>query len=89
MENLRNRIGVQLVNNKKEHFKCSSKQSYRSYKIYDNNLVAVGKSKLELECAYIGMCIFELSKVLIYEFYYRCNKNMTINQNCYLQKLIV
>ena len=57
MENLRNRIGVQLVNNKKEHFKCSSKQSYRSYKIYDNNLVVIGKSKLELnvhtlECAY-------------------------------------
>ena len=57
MKNLRNRIGVQLVNNKKEHFKCSSKQSYRSYKIYDNNLVVIGKSKLELnvhtlECAY-------------------------------------
>ena len=52
MENLRNRIGVQLVNNKKEHFKCSSKQSYRSYKICDNNLVVIGKSKLELECAY-------------------------------------
>ena len=42
------------------------------HKIFDNNLVAMRKSKLALKLnkpAYIGMCIFELSKVLMYEFH--------------------
>ena len=41
--------------------------------IFDKNLVAIHKSKLDLmlhKSAYIGMCISELSKVLMYEFHY-------------------
>ena len=37
-----------------------------SQRIFDNNLVAIRKSKITLELykpAYIGMCILELSKV--------------------------
>ena len=49
MENLRNRINVKLVNNKKDYLKCTSKPSYMSHKIFDNNLVAIRKSKLELK----------------------------------------
>ena len=44
-----------------------------SHKIFDNNLVAMRKSKLALKLnkpAYVGMCIMELSKVLMYEFRY-------------------
>ena len=43
------------------------------HKIFDNNLVAINKSKLALKLnkpAYIEMCILELSKVLRYEFHY-------------------
>ena len=42
-------------------------------KIFDNNLVAIWKSKIALmlgKPVCIGMCILELSKVLMYEFYY-------------------
>ena len=66
MENLRNRINVQLVNKEKDYLKCTSKPSYMSHKIFDNNLVAIRKSKLALKLnkpAYIGMCILQLSKV--------------------------
>ena len=48
-----------------------------SHKIFDNNLVTIRKSKLALKLnkpAYIGICILELSKVLIYEFHYDCIK---------------
>ena len=41
------------------------------HKIFGNNLVAIRKSKLALKLnrpAYIGMCILELSKVLMYKF---------------------
>ena len=73
MENLRSRIDVGLENNEKDYLKCSSKPSYMSHKIFDNNLVAIRKSKVSLKLnkpAYIGMCILELSKILMYEFHY-------------------
>ena len=72
-ENLRNRISIQLVSNEKDNLKSTSKRSYMSHKIFDNNLVATRKSKLALKPnkpAYIGMCILELSKVLMYRFHH-------------------
>ena len=66
MENVRNRINVKLVNNKKDYLECTSKLSHMSHKIFDNNLVAIRKSKVALKlskAAYIWMCTFELTKV--------------------------
>ena len=43
------------------------------YRIFDNNLVAIRKRKVALKLnkpAYTGMCILELSKVLMYKLYY-------------------
>ena len=65
MENLRKKIDVRLVNNEKDCLKCTSKPSYMSYLKFDNNLVAIRKSKIALKLnkpAYIRMCILELSK---------------------------
>ena len=48
-------------------------------KIFDNNLIAIRKSKLALNLnkpAYIGMCISELSKVLLHKFHYDYIKNI-------------
>ena len=57
-----------------------------SRKIFDNNLVAILKSKP----IYIGMCILELSKVLMYQFHYDHIKNKYDNKsNLYYQTLIV
>ena len=50
----------------------TSKSSYVSHKIFDNDLAEIRKSKVYLTLnnpAYIRMCIFELDKVLIYEFH--------------------
>ena len=84
MENLKNRINVKLVNNEKEYLTCTSKPSYISHKIFDNNLVSKRKIKLALkfnEPAYIGMCILELRKVLMYEFHYDYFKNNYENKS--------
>ena len=54
------------------------------HKIIDNNLVAIRKSKLALKLnkpAYIGMCILEESKVLMYEFHYHFIKNKYDNKS--------
>ena len=78
MENLRNRIELKLVNYEKDYLKCTSKPSYMSHKIFDNTLVSISKIKLTLKLnkpAYIGMCILELSKVIMYEFHYNYIKN--------------
>ena len=78
MENLRNRIGVKLVSNNKDYLKWTSKPSYLSHKILDNDLVAIRKNKVALTLkkpAYIGMCILELIKVLMYKFHYDYVKN--------------
>ena len=78
MENLRNRIYVKLVNNKKDDLKCTSKPSYMPHKIFDNNLVAIRKNKVALKLnkpANIEMCILQLSKILMYEFHYGYIKN--------------
>ena len=73
MENLRNRINAKLANNEKFYLRCTSKPSYVSYKIFGNNLVAIRRRKVALKLnrpVYIGMCISEYSKVLIYEFHH-------------------
>ena len=78
MENLRNRIDVRLVSNKKDELKWTLKPSYMSQKIFDNNLVAIHKSKVTLKLnklAYVGMCILDLSKVLMYKFHFDYIKN--------------
>ena len=45
MEKWTYRIDVKLVSNKKDYFKCTSKQSYKSQKIFDNNLVEIYEKK--------------------------------------------
>ena len=49
MKSVRNKIIVKLVNNIKDYFKCTSKRSYMSHKIFTNNLVAMRKSNLTLK----------------------------------------
>ena len=69
---LRNRIDIKLVNNKK-YYLCTSQLSYMLHKIFDNNLVPIHKTKFALKRnkpVYLGMCILDVSKVLMYEFHY-------------------
>ena len=93
MGNLRNRINVKLVKNEKDYLKYTSKPSYMPPKIFDNNLVAIRKSKLALKVkkpACLGMRIFELSKVLMYKFHYDYIKSKNGHKsNYYSQTMTV
>ena len=78
MENLRNRIDVKLLSNKKGYFKWRSKPSYMSHKKFDTDLVVIRQRKITLtlqKLAYVGMCMLDLSKVWMYEFHYDDIKN--------------
>ena len=73
MENLRKRVDVRLVTNEKKLLKLTSKPTYVISKIFNENLVAVHKIKKALPLnrpAYVGMCILDLSKILMYDFHY-------------------
>ena len=53
--------------------KLTSKPTYVSSKIFNENLMAVHKIKETLTLnrpAYVGMCILDLSKTLMYDFHY-------------------
>ena len=83
IEKLRNRIDVKLVNIEKDYLKCTSKLTYMSPKIFDYNLFTIRKSKLALKLnkpAY-GLCMLDLSKVLMYEFHNGYIKNKYDSQN--------
>ena len=73
MENIRKRVNVKLVTDQKKLLKWTSKPTYISSKIFNENLVAVHNIKEQIKLnkpAYVGMCILDLSKTLMYNFHY-------------------
>ena len=73
MENIRKRVDVRLVTDENKLLKMAAKPTYVSSKIFNKNLVAVHKIKETLTLnrpAYVGMCILDLSKTLMYDFHY-------------------
>ena len=83
MENLRKRVDVRLVTNEKKLDKLTSKPTFVSSKIFNENLMAVHKVKKTLTLnrpAYMGMCILDLSKTLMYDFHYNYIKKKYNNR---------
>ena len=83
MENIRKRVDVRLVTNKEKLLKLTAKPTYVSSKIFNENLVAVHKIKETLTMnrpAFVGACILDLSKTLIYDFHYNYIKQKYDNK---------
>jgi hypothetical protein len=73
MENLRKRLDVKLVSDKKKLLKMTSSPTFARAKALSGGLVAVKKVKEVLllnKPAYVGMCILDISKTLMYDFHY-------------------
>ena len=63
--------------------KLASKQTYVNSKIFTKDLVVAGKIKETLKLdrpAYVGMCILDLSKTLVYDFHYNYIKKRYNNK---------
>jgi hypothetical protein len=89
MENLRRRVDVKLVRSSEETKlrKLIAKPSFARQKIFDNDLAALHmyKSKLYLNRpVYVGMSILDLSKLLMYDFYYNEMKKQYGDNVCLL-----
>ena len=73
MENIRNRVNVKLVDTGEQFKKLAAKPNYNGRVILDENLVSVHMKKTSLmmnKPVYLGMCILDLSKILMYDFHY-------------------
>ena len=85
MENLRKHVDVKLVRGSEERLrKLIAKPSYHDRKIFDNDLVAIHMQKPKLvlnKPIYVGMSILDLSKHLMYDFYYNQMKPL-YGQKC-------
>ena len=79
MENIRNRVNVKLVNNEEKARKLIAKPNYNSCKIFSENLISVHMKKTSLvmnKPVYLGACILDLSKTIMYDFHYNYIKPM-------------
>ena len=73
MENLRKRINVRLVTNKKDFLKYTSRPTHITHKIFGKNYAAIHEIKPVLmlnKPIYVGFTVVELSKCLMYAFHY-------------------
>ena len=74
IENPRKRCNVELVNCVERAKKLNQSPEYLKYTIFSENLVAVHKKKTVVNCnkpIYIGFVILELSKLKMYQTYYK------------------
>ena len=73
MKNIRNRVDIKLVNDKKRAERLSAKPNFNLCNIFIEDLVAIHMKKTKLvfnKPVYLGMCILDLSKTLMYDFHY-------------------
>ena len=73
MKNMRKRVDVRLLTDEKKLDKLTSKPTFVSSKIFNENLMAVHKIKESFTLnrpAYVGMYILDLSKTIMYDFHY-------------------
>ncbi|XP_065662831.1 uncharacterized protein LOC136085451 [Hydra vulgaris] len=73
MESIENRVDVRLVTNRNEAVKLASRPNFESRTIFNKNLIAIHMKRTKLmynKPIYLGMCILDLSKTLMYEFHY-------------------
>ena len=73
MENLRKHRDIKLVTTKKRRIKLVSEPNYHTSKQFLENLLAIEMKKAKVKTnkpLYLGMSILDISKTLMYEFWY-------------------
>ena len=78
MENIDKRIDVKLIKGNENRFvKMASLPTFKSFRIFSNDLVAVEMKKTEIiynKPMIVGMCILDLSKTIMYDYHYNVIK---------------
>ncbi|XP_022809457.1 uncharacterized protein LOC111346436 [Stylophora pistillata] len=73
MENIRKRVDVRLTNSEDTVKRLANKVNFKHCTIFSENLCAIEMRKTQIffnKPLYLGMCILDLSKKLMYDFHY-------------------
>ena len=73
MENVRNHRDIKLVTTDKRRNQLVSEPNYHTTKYFSENLLAIEMKKTKVKMnkpVYLGMSILDISKTLMYEFWY-------------------
>ena len=73
MENVRNHRNIKLVTTDKRRNQLASEPNYHTTKYFSENLMAIEMKKTKVKMnkpIYLGMSILDISKTLMYEFWY-------------------
>ena len=73
MENIENRVDIKFATDRKRALKYSAKPNFNRAVVFDENLIALHMNKTQVNYnkpIYLGAAILDISKVLMYEFYY-------------------
>ena len=73
MENVRNDRDIKLVTSDKRRKWLVSEPNFHSHKKFSEHLMAIEMKKIRVKIAkplYLGMSILDISKILMYEFWY-------------------
>ena len=84
MENIRKRVDVKLVNSEEKGKMFAKRPNFKHCTIFSENLCAVEMRKTEVcfnKPIYLGMCILDLSKTLMYDFHYNYIKSKYGNKS--------
>ena len=74
MENIRKRVNIRLANDREKAKKLTAKLNFKHLNIFCEELIAVHMKRTSLtfnKPVYLGMCILDLSKTIMYEFHYK------------------
>ena len=77
MENIRNRVDIRLVNDRRKAEKLAAKPNFKHLTIFHEYLVSIHMKRIKLKLnkpVYCGMAILDLSKTLMYDFHYNYTK---------------
>ena len=85
MENIRKHKDIKLVTNNTRRKKLASEPNHHTCKHFSENPIAIEMRKTKIHMrkpVYIGQAVLDISKTLMYEFWYDYIKpNMKIRQN--------
>ena len=73
MGNVRKRVDIKLVNNRKSALKFAAKPNFESCTIFDENVIAIHMKRTTLlfdKPVFCGMSILDISKTLIFDFHF-------------------
>ena len=73
MENVRKHRDIKFVTTEKRRIKLVSEPNYHTTKQFSENLIAIEMKKARVKMnkpLYLGMSILDISKILMYKFWY-------------------